>query len=323
MNVGTLRKAGSKALDRARGELAIRGTGGPAAQRSLVWMLGSPRTGSTWLLNLLALHKQVVPFDEPGIGYHLGLFVADVMGAHPLAFEEARLLLPAARADDRQYFFAKAYADVWKPRLRGLILARMHAQLRAAARKGNIRNPIAIIKEPTGSQVAEFLVSVLPATRLLVLVRDPRDVLDSQLDAVLHGSWLANRFGMTGELSAQERIDYLRAQAHRLVARTDTVERAYNLLPSGQRHLVKYEDLRTDTLGSVRAILDWLGLESGAKLAERVERLAFESIPESERGKGKFTRAASPGLWRESLTADEQAAIDEIVGDAAARLGYK
>ena len=275
-------------------------------------------------MNLLATNRRVVPIDEPGIGYHLGLFVADVMGAHPATFEESRLLLPAARADDRQYFFSKDYEHIWRPRLRMLILTRFHAQMRDRATEKGMKHPVAVIKEPAGSQVAEFIFSLLPASRLLFLVRDPRDVLDSTLDAVLGGSWLANQFGSSGQLSREERLVFLRAQAHRWLARTEVVQRVYDRLPADQRYLVRYEDLRADPSTVVRDVLRWLRLDvDEARLATAVEQLSFEALPDSVRGQGKFARAATPGLWRENLTAEEQTLIHETIGDALVKLGYE
>jgi sulfotransferase family protein len=319
----TIRSRGYELLDRGRSEWLMRGPPGRSTERSLVWMLGSPRTGSTWLLYLLATHPRVVPVDEPGIGYHLGMFAADAMGAHPWGFEEARVLLPHARADDRQYFFSRHYENVWRPRLRRLILARMQAQIREGARQKKSEHPIAVIKEPAGSQVADFLFTVLPESRLLFLVRDGRDVLDSALDAVRRGSWLTDKFGGTGDISPDERLGFLQAQAHRWLARTESVQRAYNRLPNDQRFLIRYEDLRVETENALREILAWLGLDyPEAEFHRRVAELSFEAVPEAERGEGKFVRAASPGMWRESLTAAEQDAIHEIMGDALVGLGY-
>lgn len=36
-------------------------------------MVGSPRTGMTWLLNLLAVHTGASTVDEPQVGTHLVL----------------------------------------------------------------------------------------------------------------------------------------------------------------------------------------------------------------------------------------------------------
>jgi hypothetical protein len=276
------------------------------------------------LVNLLEKgHPRITGLDEPGIGYHLGLFVPDVMGAHPLGFEESGMLLPGSRANDPNYFFSSAYRHVWQPQLRRLILDRLLGQSRDVARKRGIKAPITIIKEPAGSQVAEFIFSVLPASRLLFLVRDPRDVLDSTLDAVQGGSWLANLFGASGDLPAQARLDFLRGQAHRWLARTKAVQDAYDRLPANQRYRVRYEDLRANTTPELLSILRWLELDVDEDhVADVVERLSFEALPESARGKGKFARAATPGAWRDNLTPDEQDLIQEMLGDALAGLGY-
>ena len=324
MNKGRYQPGALRArLEKFRRETALAGPRGLELERSIVWMLGSPRSGSTWLLNLLAIHPRVVRFDEPGIGYHLGLFTSDVMGAHPGSFDDVRSLLPAARKDQDQYFFSTAYERIWKPRLRRLILARFDAQLRDATRKRTVDAPLAVVKEPAGSQAAAFLLSVLPASRLLFLARDPRDVLDSIGDAVRAGSWLAGQFGATSDPSPAERMSVLRAQALRWLARTEVVTRTYDRLPERQRYLVRYEDLRADTVPVLDGILRWLGLDiEGGRLAQAVEKLSFEALPETSRGEGKFARAADPGLWRKNLSTEEQAMIREILGEAMLKLGY-
>jgi hypothetical protein len=87
---------------------------------------------------------------------------------------------------------------------------------------------------------------------------------------------------------------------------------------------VRYEDLRADTAPTLRGILQWLGLDVAEhRLKDIVERLAFEALPESARGQGKFTRSAAPGAWQENLSSDEQAAILDVIGDHLARFGYE
>ena len=44
----------------------------------MIWVACSPRSGSTWLLNLLGLHPNVVMMNEPLIGRYLGPFMGDV-----------------------------------------------------------------------------------------------------------------------------------------------------------------------------------------------------------------------------------------------------
>src|SRR3712207_9028664 len=46
-----------------------------------------------------------------------------------------------------------------------------------------------VVKEPGGGVGAPFLMEALPESRMILLVRDPRDVVSSSLDATREGSW--------------------------------------------------------------------------------------------------------------------------------------
>ena len=46
-----------------------------------------------------------------------------------------------------------------------------------------------VIKEPHGTLGAPLLAEALPESRMIVLVRDPRDVISSKMDAAREGSW--------------------------------------------------------------------------------------------------------------------------------------
>src|SRR5438132_10710107 len=93
---------------------------GGALERQLVWVLGSPRSGSTWLMYLLEEPPRVAALQEPLIGMHLGLFASYIV-------ENGEGTLPAGarmrdlRSDDR-YFFSERHASDWGPPLRKLIL---------------------------------------------------------------------------------------------------------------------------------------------------------------------------------------------------------
>jgi hypothetical protein len=288
-------------------------------ESSLVWLLGSPRTGSTWLLNLLRIDPRVSVVDEPAIGSHLGLFAADVMGSHPVGFDRAEMLLTASRAQDDQYFFCSSATPTWGPHLRRLLLDRLGLHLRDRTRGSGLL----VIKEPAGSQSAELILSVLPKSRLLFLVRDGRDVIDSEIDAVQKGGWLAELFKTDEVVQGDERLRFVESQAHRWVARTEAVERAFLKHPPALRHRVSYETLIDDTYGAVSGILEWLGSSLDSDVVRRhVERLSFDALPEGATGPGRFARAASPGLWRTNLTPPEQTVVNKIMGATLHGLGY-
>ena len=43
-------------------------------ERRIIWILGSSRSGSTWLLSMLSKLDGVVPMDDPHLGHHLGVW---------------------------------------------------------------------------------------------------------------------------------------------------------------------------------------------------------------------------------------------------------
>src|SRR5689334_16444105 len=93
---------------------------------NLVWILGSPRSGSTWLLRLLKDHPAVVAVNEPLIGWHLGPFMSDLPGADASHIEFENALLGRTRADDRSWFFADEFRDTWQPSLGRLMRERLY-----------------------------------------------------------------------------------------------------------------------------------------------------------------------------------------------------
>jgi hypothetical protein len=297
---------------------------GSDVESRLVWLLGSPRSGSTWLLNLIGRHPQICMSDEPGIGYHLGVFAADVMGCHPTSFDRSPLVLPAAREGDPNYFFAEQFASTWRAPTRDLILARFAEHLRTSERTTERPNArVLLIKEPAGSQAAGFLFSLLPKARLLFLVRDGRDVVDSLLDACEGGAWLAKHFSAEEPLSPEERQRLLVGQAHRWVHQIRAVSRVYDSLPDGQRLLIRYEDCRIQPVEKGRQIFDWLGLPHDREQLQAFSAAtSAQNVPEHARGKGKFLRLAQPGAWQKRFTAAEQQELNRIMKPTLRQFGY-
>jgi hypothetical protein len=311
---------------------------GDEFESRLVWILGSPRTGSTWLLRLLIhpwilargsptgmrgplslRHRgrpNVVPIDESYLLHHLTPLRSIPETERQPPTQE--FVVNGPRLGDPGYFFSDAYSDVWGPAVRRLVLVRLHAQADRASREHSLSDPLVLIKEPNGSQGAELLMAVLPRSRMIFLLRDGRDVIDSMLDA--RAGWVQGSMDLN---DPEERLAYVRRQARLWLNNTNAVQSAYAAHPPELRRMVRYEDLRHDTAKTLRPLLDWVGIERNEDaLRDSVEANAFESLPGMLKGPATPRRAASPGLWRENMTAAEQDAVRAIIAPKLDELGY-
>jgi hypothetical protein len=285
-------------------------------ERRLVWIMGSPRTGSSWLAGMLVTLAGAIGVDEPQIGLHLGTLAPDILGAPARSFRDEQLRWIDNRRDEHHYFFNDQFRPVWQPALRDLILKRLAVQL---SDEDDGRRYV-IVKEPNGSAAADVLLAAMPAARLLFLVRDGRDVIDSQLDAIAPGAWLA-AYGGGHQMSAEQRLVYIEERARRWVVNTQIVRNAFSSLPQEQRLLIRYEDLLADPRQALDRALLWLGAPSPADIDEVISSRAISAVP--DRGKGRFARAARPGIWRENLNLDEQRVLAGIVNETLVSLGYE
>lgn len=309
-------------------------------ERRLVWIFGSPRSGSTWLLRLLAhpwgvgrtptgidpsrfrpRGPDVVPVNESYAPLHLGPLREPLPDASGAA--AAKLLLNDRRAGDPAYLFSDAYREAWQPAARALLLERFGSQAAAAAQAHALNDPLIVIKEPNGSHAAELIAQLLPACRIVFLLRDGRDVIDSMLDADGPGGWRTRTEGVAPVASETERLAAIDRQARLWLVRTIAVERACALLGPERTRVVRYEDLLADTAGELAALDAWLGIgRSAGQIAAAVKGHRFGSIRNRVRGRRKGVRAASPGLWRRNLTPAEQSLMTRLLSAKLRELGY-
>lgn len=265
-------------------------------------------------MNMLAAVTGAGVVDEPLVGTHLGAPVS-VITARP--DESGHSLVSDMFAERRDYFFADAHADVWEPALRDLVLHRLLAGIPPSRDRD-----LVLVKEPNGSLGAPMLLRCLPRSRLLFLVRDGRDVVDSFLDG-LDGGWMSDNFGI-GVDEYGGRQGLLASRAQRWVQDTAAVQRAYDAHPPELRTLVRYEDLLDAPVEQLTGLVDWLDRPAPrAAVEDVVQRLDRDRLPADQRGSGKFVRAATPGLWREHTDQDEQSLLEEIMGPTLRRLGYR
>ena len=281
----------------------------------LAWILGSSRSGSTWLLRMLGELPATATIDDPHLGHHLG-----VWRPIPLAWAAAEgdpelsTLLDLQRDRD-EFFFNDRYADAWEPALRQLILARFEAQVI----ESGVDARTVVVKEP-GSQAAELFSRLFPESSLIFLLRDVRDVVASWLDAYRPGSWAEPNGAFAA--SRGGRVPLARWLASVWLYRTEAVERAVGRHP-GPTATVRYECLRADPLAEVTRICAEARIPGdGGAIRAAVRMHDFERVAPSLRGRGRAIREARPGAWAGELRPAELDAVVSVAGSKLVELGY-
>jgi hypothetical protein len=287
----------------------------------LVWIFGSSRSGSTWLLRMLSELDGAVPIDDPHLGHHLGLWRPIPLAWAAADGEPDLTTLLEIKRHKPDYFFSDRYRDAWAPALKDLITRRFEAQARDVLDgRRTDRRPLVVVKEP-GSHVADLLLSLFPESRMIFLLRDGRDVVDSWLDAHRAGSWAVREGAFPVAPEGREAL--VRWQSAVWTYRTEIVQRAYESHPDTQRVLVRYEELLADPAAQLQRICRVVGERIDRSGLDRIAQVHdYDSVPRTEKGAGKEIREARPGSWRRHMTPAEQRAMQEIMGPKLAELGY-
>ena len=184
---------------------------------NVIWIFGSGRTGSTWLGNMMGDLENHSLWHEPYIG--------DVFGS-------AYYLRAWDRQREREsYILSRPYKRVWLQSMRAFLLDG------ARARYPNAGGYL-VIKEPHGSIAAPLLMEALPESGMVFLVRDPRDVVASRLDAHKIGGWTRKLTGKAERRLADTDPDaFVKSAANAYLRDIEKVKEAYDAF-NGRKVLV-------------------------------------------------------------------------------------
>ncbi len=270
------------------------GDGSGVDPTNMVWLFGSGRSGSTWLRSMMGEMPDHEVWEEPMAGRLFGEF-----------HERAR----EGNLRSADFIMGDPIRAGWMASVRSFILDGAwysHPELRP--------QDYLIVKEPNGSVGAPLIMEALPESRMVLLIRDPRDVAASALDGARGGNWLHEWRGAANRKNlADERPDaFVRRQANTYRRNLLAARKAYEA-HGGNKAMIRYEDLLADPLGALESAYTALGIPAAReRLARTVEKHSWENIPEQERGEGKFYRKASPGSWRQDLSAAQIRIVEEV-----------
>ena len=271
-------------------------TGGVEPEK-VVWIFGSGRSGSTWLSSMMGEIEGHTLWGEPWVGALFGNYY----------YREVD-----QRKHKAPQFILGRHRDSWLRSIRYFILDMAGTIFPALSEDDYL-----VIKEPNGSIGAPLMMEALPESRMILLARDPRDVIASSMDARREGGWNYERnkkLYLEGRKvsSSDDPNAFAAGRAKRYLEGMGKAKEAYDA-HKGKKVLVRYEELRADTLGTMKRMYSGLGIPvDEGELARVVDKHAWENIPEDQKGEGKFYRKAKPGSWREDLTPEQAEAIERI-----------
>lgn len=217
-----------------------------ARAERLIWVFGSP-IGSGRLSSLVAELTGRTVWDEPLIGALFGHFYYRRSGH---------------RIDRRgkHFIMRRAYARAWLEPMRDLVLSGAAVRFPDVARSDYL-----VIREPNGSIGAPLLMEALPESRMILLVGDPLEIVASSL----------NDHGEAGEAPDE----LVRRRAEALLQQLAGAKRAHDS-HRGPKALVRYEELRADTLTTMRRLCAALEIDvEETELVRAVSRHAREEVP--------------------------------------------
>jgi len=273
-------------------------------EKNIVWVFGVRRSGTTWLRDLLSHDTKFL--RESHLTDHLSL--------NSRSSDFVRLI--DEKKDSKNYFFSTYYRNTWQYYLGKLIIYRIFAEVQDYSHK-------IIVKEPSSYLSASDLISqCTPKSKVIIILRDGRDVIDSIIDGRQKGGWLSKN--TDSNISEKIRSPFIEKSSKWWVKQTENLLKTYETLPKERKFLVYYEDLLKNTFDTLQKIYELIEIPiSNDTLKEIINKFDFKNIPPEEKGKGKFYRFANPGKWKENFNKKETQIMNEIMGEMLRRADYE
>lgn len=290
----------------ATSSAAGRAENAPGTGYGRLFVIGCPRSGTTWMQLLLSQIPSMATAPETQIfAYYLDHFLRQWRHEHegPGRATQGRAGLSRLLSEADFEELCRVTAS--------LVLDRIAAT--------NPGCDFVVEKSPRHALQTEFIHRVFPDAWFLHVVRDPRDTAASLMAAAK--SW-------AGGWAPHNAIEAARMWK-------DHIERARRVAPVTDRYReIRYERLREDSAGELQSVLEWLGVDvdsaacrAAAEACEfgRLQRTGDgSSLPlPGEKSPRDFFRSGSVGGWQRDLTRGEVRIIEHICGALMDELAYE
>lgn len=315
-----------------------------------VFIVGQWKCGTTWLLNILNAHPHVVGQDEIDI-IRCSCNV-DQAGCYSIASTQERIERFFNLSGWSLYYDRSGWkntnvcelfergqtpprlpSDLSRPQklsdLSPEVALRLYKRIKSARAPeecmdafleavcdGSKNAATVVLKAADQIFVFERLALWQPNANKIVITRDGRDAAISayhfeKLMKENNAPWV----------TGQPDYDYWSLLSH-WARRADKILR---YAVKGELRVIRYEDLTRTFTDTVRALLDWLDLESSDEIIQEIERCSsFETKAGRPRGveaKSEMRKGVC-GEWVTELSIEDKAKAWNIAGTQLAALGY-
>jgi hypothetical protein len=285
----------------------LRGTLAAISDRTLFFIGGSPKSGTTWLQILLDNHPEIACSGETHFLDKLVPSVGKPLQDHGDALKWIRTNVfpdldscPALDYQDLVTLLRVAMVLMLRPKVEG-----KQARFIGEKTPDNVRN-------------LDVMHCIFPGVKFVHIVRDGRDTAMS--------TWFHNRRLMPESDLSCTMSEFVIAGADLWVKDLDMAAAFAEAYPELYCR-VRYEDLSACPSGTLRSILEFVGADTDEAVIQAcIEKASFETLSggrqRGEEDRTSFFRKGSTGDWRNHFDAETQAAFHKVAGPWLDRLGY-
>jgi hypothetical protein len=282
-----------------------------------VYVIGAPRSGTTWFQLMLGSHPEVATPVELAF---FSNYVAPWYEAWTRQVEGG-----AAEIKPAYWGVPAALTETEFEEAVGLVAERIYRAVLAAKPGATVL----VEKDPQYCACVDAIMRTVPHARFVHVIRDGRDVACSMMRVAQTwgGAWAPERAGGAAELWRDCVLAVRAAQS----------------APGGYLE-VRYEDLLAERGQEVlREVLSFCGVDDGAGLAARLyERYRYPSHSKEEVLSGGLTWSgetvaagadvgfpddfigpATAGVWKDVFRPEDREAFDLAAGELLVDLGYE
>ena len=311
-------------------------------EERMIWVFGSPRSGSTWLARdiICKLPSQSHPsdvarnrlVDEMGIGTVLGAYLfepehfyhIDQVVEHCDPGPDLELATGRRAIRGTPLFQRILFKNYDNPE--SMLSVGTRRAICDMIREVTFNHVLlywgvldydrVVFKAPNEGHAADLLMEALPRARLIFLMRDGRDIVKSRF------SPFASRLLAESEDPGLRRVA-VAYYAHQWNWHTDIVRSAYDAHDPARRLLVTYEELRRESDDVFAGLAQFVGAPIDLNLVKKlIADVRLENFPKTERRPDQPRQEGLIGAYRSHFTPDEIQLMTTIMAENLIRYGY-